>query len=198
MKSCFVIAPIGDPGTETRKRSDLVLKYIISPAVEQCGYTALRADQISEPGLITSQVIQHIIDDPLVVADLTDRNPNVFYELAVRHVLRKPLVQIIRRGDQIPFDVAGTRTIHVDHQDLDSVEEAKKEIIKHIDLSVKMQTIETPISVAVDLKMLRHSDNPEQRSLGELVSAIADMKNDIASLHKRFSTPDLATVKKFY
>lgn len=198
MKVCFVIAPIGDPGTETRKRSDLVLKYVISPAVEQCGYTAFRSDHLSEPGLITSQVIQHIIDDPLVVADLTDRNPNVFYELAVRHALRKPLVQLIRKGDQIPFDVAGTRTIHVDHQDLDSVEEAKREIVKQVEISTKAQIIETPISVAVELQILRQSDNPEQRSLGELVSAIADMKNDIASLQKYFNTPDLAMAKKFY
>ena len=120
-KACFVIAPIGEAESDTRKRSDQILKHVISPAVESCGYNATRADQISEPGMITSQVIQKIVDDPLVVADLTERNPNVFYELAISHVIRKPLVQIIKKGEQIPFDVAGARTIHVDHHDLDSV-----------------------------------------------------------------------------
>lgn len=91
-KKCFVIAPIGEPDSETRKRSDQILKHVISPAVQECGYSATRADQISEPGMITSQVIQHITDDHLVVADLTERNPNVFYELAIRHGIRKPLV----------------------------------------------------------------------------------------------------------
>ena len=183
MKTCFVIAPIGESGSETRKRSDIILKYVIAPVAEHCGYTALRADQISEPGLITSQVIQHIIDDPLVIADLTERNPNVFYELAIRHALRKPLVQIIKKGEQIPFDVAGTRTIPVDHQDLESVEEAKSDIIKQIDSIEKNDhDIETPISVAVELQILRQSENPEERSFAELVSSISDIKTELANL----------------
>jgi hypothetical protein len=140
MKTCFVIAPIGEARSETRKRSDVVLKHIIAPAVEQCGYDALRADQIAEPGIITSQVIQHVIDAPLVVADLTERNPNVFYELAIRHAIRKPLIQIIRSDEQIPFDVAGTRTIGVDHRDLDSVEFAKVEIVKQINALERSHT----------------------------------------------------------
>jgi hypothetical protein len=157
---CFVIAPIGDPETEIRKRSDQVLKHIIRPVVEAKGYKAKRADEIAEPGMITGQVIQHIINDPLVVADLTDRNPNVFYELALRHALRKPLVQIIQKDQIIPFDVAGMRTILVDHRDLDSVAEAKIEMAKQVEAIEKPDAkIESPISVAVDLQSLRQSDN---------------------------------------
>lgn len=186
MKTCFVIAPIGEARSETRKRSDVVLKHIITPAVEQCGYEALRADQIAEPGIITSQVIQHIIDDPLVVADLTERNPNVFYELAIRHAIRKPLIQIIKSDEQIPFDVAGTRTILVDHRDLDSVEFAKAEIVKQIDaLEKKPHEIETPISIAVELKFLRQSDNPEERSLAEILSSLTDIKTELTSLQRQ-------------
>jgi hypothetical protein len=124
-KTCFVIAPIGDDGTDTRERSDKVLRHIITPVVTDLGYEAVRADQLAEPGLISSQVIQHVTDDPLVIADLTERNPNVFYELAIPHALRKPLVQLIAKGERIPFDVAGMRTIEVDIHDLDSVEAAK-------------------------------------------------------------------------
>jgi hypothetical protein len=94
-KTCFVIAPIGEDGSETRKRSDQILDHIIKPAVTECGYTAVRADKIEKPGVITSQVIQHVVEDDLIVADLTERNPNVFYELAVRHATRRqgePLV----------------------------------------------------------------------------------------------------------
>ena len=43
---------------------------------------------------------------------LIERNPDVFYELAIRHAIRKPLVQIIKKCEQIPFDAAGARTIH--------------------------------------------------------------------------------------
>ena len=105
-KVCFVIAPLGDEGSETRKRSDQVLKHIIKPSTADCGYKAVRADEISEPGLITSQIIQHLMDDPLVMADLTELNPNVFYELALCHALKRPLVQIIQKG---PLVMCGGR-----------------------------------------------------------------------------------------
>lgn len=191
MKKCFVISPIGAEGTDTRKRSDQVLKHIIKPAATECGYDANRADEISEPGIITSQVIQRIVDDQLVIADLTERNPNVFYELALRHALRKPLVQIIKKGEQIPFDVAGMRTIPVDHKDLDSVEEAKLEIIKQIKAveNKSSSEIETPISVSLELQALKQSENPEERSLADLVSTISEIRASINNIEKRFEDP---------
>ena len=190
-KICFVIAPIGEPESETRKRSDQVLKHVIGPAASACGYKAIRADHISEPGMITSQVIQHIVDDPLVIADLTERNPNVFYELAIRHAIRKPLVQIIKKGESLPFDVAGTRTIHVDHRDLDSVEDAKREIAAQISsLERDSSNIETPISVSLDLQMLRQSDNPEQRSLADVLSVVTELRSSIVGIEKRLENPE--------
>lgn len=187
---CFVISPIGNPDTDVRRRSDQILKHVIAPAVGKCGYKTLRADQISEPGIITSQVIQHIVEDSLVVADLTGRNPNVFYELAVRHAIQKPLVQIIRKGEAIPFDVAGTRTVHVDHQDLDSVEDAKHEIIKQV-MSVQKDAklVDTPISVAIDLQFLRQSENPEERSLADLVTTISELRSSVTGIEKRLDDP---------
>lgn len=190
-KACFVIAPIGDSDSETRKRSDQVLKHVIRPAVLFCGYKAVRADEIDKPGMITSQVIQHVVNDPLVVADLTERNPNVFYELAIRHALRKPLVQLIRKGDGIPFDVAGTRTIYVDHKDLDSVEAAKNEIVEQIKALEKDATdIETPISVSLDLQLLRSSEKPEERSLADLVASMVDLRASIGKVEARIGTKD--------
>ena len=190
--SCFVISPIGTEGSDIRRRADQILRHVISPAADSCGFETIRADQISEPGLITTQVIQHLIDDPLVIADLTGSNPNVFYELAIRHAIRKPLVQIIQKDEKIPFDVAGMRTIPVDHRDLDSVQEAKAEIEKqiHAVMRKKPEEIESPISVSVELQALRHSDNPEERTLAEFVSAIADLRTNIAGIEKKLSTPE--------
>lgn len=153
-KPCFVIAPIGELGSRIRERSDKVLKHIIRPAVAECGYRAFRADEIDQPGIITRQVIRHVVESPLVVADLTGQNPNVFYELAIRHSLRKPLVQMIEKGEQIPFDVAGMRTIQVNHQDLDSVEAARQAIIRQVcSLETGGVELETPISAVVELAL---------------------------------------------
>lgn len=155
-KNCFVIAPIGEQGSETRKRSDQVLRHIIQPAAEECGYKVSRADKMEKPGLITSQIIQRIMEDDLVVADLTEHNPNVFYELAIRHARRKPVIHIISEGEKIPFDVANSRTIYFNHRDLDSVVDSKqkmKEQIKYLENNP--DDIETPVSVAIDIESMK-------------------------------------------
>lgn len=191
-KICFVISPIGDDESDTRKRSDQVLKHIISGAVEQLGYEVIRADKISEPGIITHQIIQHIVDAPLVVADLTERNPNVFYELALRHAIRKPLVQLIKKGELIPFDVAATRIIQFDLHNLDSVDAAKQEIIAQVkSLEAGKNDTDNPISVSLDLKMLKESGDPEERSLADIVEAISDLRLTITSAEKGFPSSKL-------
>src|SRR3954468_655555 len=110
-RTCFVISPIGDDDSEIRKRSDLLLNYIVRPAAEPHHLTVIRSDEIVEPGMISSQVIEHMLRDAIVVADLTDHNANVFYELALRHSFHKPVIQLIMSGQQIPFYGAPLRTI---------------------------------------------------------------------------------------
>jgi hypothetical protein len=156
---CFVITPIGDRNTDIRVRSDQMLRHVYEPvARERCGYEVIRADQIPKPGLITSQVIQHLIEDPMVIADLTGWNPNVFYELALRHVVKKPIVQLIQTGEPIPFDVAGNRTIQVEYKDLDSVDECKRELEKQIHAVEEDPTlVDNPISFSIDLKSAKSS-----------------------------------------
>jgi len=62
-RTCFVICPIGSPDSSTRKRSDKVLRHIIKPAAIEAGLAEpIRADQISQPGMITSQIIQRIVE----------------------------------------------------------------------------------------------------------------------------------------
>lgn len=190
-KICFVIAPIGDEGSEERRRSDQVLNHIIAPAAKECDYEAIRADKISEPGIITSQIIQHLVEDPLVIADLTGRNPNVFYELAIRHAIRKPVVQIIQAGESIPFDVAATRTIQVNHRDLDSVAKCKNELISQIHSAENDPSlVDTPISIAIDLKFLRQSENPLEKSNAEIISMLQDLKGMMGDFSTKLERGD--------
>ena len=192
-KVCFVISPIGDEDSETRKRSDQVLKHIITDAVKQLDYEVIRADKISEPGIITTQIIQYIVDSELVIADLTERNPNVFYELAIRHATRKPLVQLIKKGETIPFDVAATRIIQFDIHNLDSVASAKEEIILQIQsLELGKGEVNNPISASFDLKMLKESNNEEDRSIADVLEAISDLRLAITSVDKKVHNAELS------
>ena len=125
MKDCLIISPIGPTGSEDRRRSDLLCEFLYEPSLQKHGYKAIRADRIDEAGVITHQVIRHLLECPLVIADLASRNANVFYELGIRHAVGKPFIHVVDEAGKLPFDVATIRTVEVDHNDVKSFETAK-------------------------------------------------------------------------
>jgi hypothetical protein len=131
-KVCFVIAPIGGPKSPERRHSDRVYKHIIQAAAERCGYTPLPAKEIPGSGLIIAEVIKHVVSAPLVIADLTGGNANVFYELALRHAVRRPIVQIIASDEEIEFDVSHIRTLQFDIDDVIDDPNSEKETIRKL------------------------------------------------------------------
>ena len=194
-KICFIISPIGDAGSDIRKRSDTIRDHIIKPALAPLDYTIERADTVNESGMITSQIVQRIMDSALVIADLTDRNPNVFYELAIRHATRKPFIQLIRDGDPIPFDVAGLRTIPVDIHDLGSAAEARQSINAQASaFESGTEDLQTPISVAIDLQLLRRSDSPEHQSLADILSSLSGLKQAVDALQQQLNRRTLSVL----
>ncbi|MEV6814828.1 hypothetical protein [Micromonospora sp. NPDC051296] len=187
-RACFVIAPIGPEGSDIRKRSDQILNHVIRPVVEERGFVAVRGDEIERAGMITSQVLDHIIQNELVIADLTDQNPNVFYELAVRHALRKPFVQLLAKNQQLPFDVQGMRVILIDHTDLDSVDLAKKQLGRAIDAFGEGADVVTPMSVALTLQELRGSSSPREAGLSQVIETLPQMMDILQDLQRHLGT----------
>lgn len=151
--TAFYITPIGAEGSDERKHSDLFLSSLVEPAIEPLSLKVVRADKIDKPGVITSQIIQYLLKARLVIADLSFHNPNVFYELAIRHMVKKPVVQIIRQGDRVPFDVGQVRTIVIDNTDIYSLipklEVYRSEIATHV-----RRALETPEEVDNPLSQL--------------------------------------------
>lgn len=115
---CFYITPIGEEGSEQRKHSDMLLECLVTPVLEEYGLKAIRADYIDKPGIITNQILDYITKSRMVIADLSFHNPNVFYELAVRHMKGLPAIHLSRTNDKIPFDIGNFRTITLDMTDL--------------------------------------------------------------------------------
>ncbi|MFB9407305.1 hypothetical protein [Dactylosporangium matsuzakiense] len=196
-RRCFVIAPIGDEGSPTRVRSNKVMRYLIKPVVEEMGFVAERGDEINKVGYITSEVIDRIISDDLVIADLTDLNPNVFYELAVRHAVRKPFVQLIEHTQVLPFDVHGMRTILVDF-DPEALDRAKDQLRESITwLDQNMERVVTPISYAVATQELRGSSSAETAVLTQVSQALPQVAEALQELRAAVlgerSTPDPAS-----
>jgi hypothetical protein len=136
-KVCFVITPLGSEGSEERRHADMMLKHLLAPVAEQQFKLKLvRANKIAKAGLITQQIFEHLAKARVCVADLSFSNPNVFYELGVRHVCKLPTIQIVRKGDKIPFDVSQGRTIVIDSSDvytvMDRFESARRELAEHM------------------------------------------------------------------
>jgi hypothetical protein len=118
-KRCFVISPIGEPGSDIREHADAVFRGIIVPALDELRQDGMeiepvRSDQLQEPGSISHQMFREIFHDDLCVAILTFPNPNVFYELAVAQCAYRPLVALLQETKDLPFDVADLRAVSYD------------------------------------------------------------------------------------
>lgn len=105
----FVAMPYG---TKEEIDFNAVFQELIKPALENAGFEVFRADEEMRAGNIRTDMFQELLLADLVVADLSIDNPNVWYELGVRHALRKRgVVQITCRRDQTPFDVLTERSV---------------------------------------------------------------------------------------
>jgi nucleoside 2-deoxyribosyltransferase len=107
---CFVMMP-------TRRESESIYWTLIRPATENVGLVPLRADQIFTPGSIMEQIRAAIRESRVCIADVTNDNPNVLYELGLAEAFGKPVILIAQTGSQRPFDIAGNRYIAFDPTD---------------------------------------------------------------------------------
>lgn len=118
---CFVIMPFGDPekDPEQARKLENIYSQWIKPTIEGIGLPenpserihCHRADKEPRPGEIITHVIENLVDADIVVADLSGKNPNVFYELGVRHTVANNTLLIADSIDDIPFDLRGLRAI---------------------------------------------------------------------------------------
>ena len=105
-ETCFVMMPFAEPIGGYYKK-------IYEPAIEKAGLKPVRADnEIFGTGKIMDQVWSGINSAKVLVAELTTRNPNVFYELGIAHALRKPVVLVSSNDKDVPFDLHHIRVIY--------------------------------------------------------------------------------------
>lgn len=113
-KICFIISTIGSENSDSREKADEKLNYLFKPVLENLNYKVIRSDNEDTPGSISRKIVERIIGSDMVVADITDENPNVFYELAIRNSVNKPIIIIKSPSQKPPFDIQDTRAISVD------------------------------------------------------------------------------------
>ena len=109
-KTCFVITPIGDNNSDIRRHIEGIIDQAIVPALGE-KYEIEVAHRKYEIGSINDRVIKSVVEADLVIANLTTTNPNVMYELAIRHSFGKPVIVIAEEGTKLPFDIVVENTI---------------------------------------------------------------------------------------
>ena len=181
-KCCFVISPIGSPSSDIKKYSDKFLKFIVKYSLEPIGYEVVRSDEISEPGTITVQIIRKLIEVEIVVADLTSINPNVMYELAIRHALKKPVILMARTGEKLPFDIINERMIFFDINDIESIENARNELKRQaIFIESEQFAMDNLFSLTEEVVSQISHGSPIEKNIGIILEDIAYIKSAIRS-----------------
>lgn len=116
---CFVVMGFGkkkDPETNRTIDLDQTYQHIIRPAVKACDMECVRADEITDTGLIDRGMYALLYRADVVIADVSTNNPNAIYELGVRHTLKKHSTIIIKEGKgNIPFDINHNRVLNYEH-----------------------------------------------------------------------------------
>ena len=110
-KKCYVIMPYGGNDEARKKRFKSIYSAIIKPAAENKGYTVMREDHEARQGNINTNIIKSLAEADLVIADLSENNWNVAYELGIRHALAKNgTILLIDDKTNIMFDIHGNKT----------------------------------------------------------------------------------------
>jgi hypothetical protein len=137
------------------------------------------AHEIASPGSITNQVIEHLLDDEIVIAILTGMNANVMYELAVRHAARLPVVVLSAHGTSLPFDIASERVVlYVD--DMAGVRELVPQLTVAVEKALADKKPDNPIYRARDVIVMR--EDVARTGSNEMKYVVVQLENIQATL----------------
>ena len=166
---CFVITPIGGSGSATRRATDGLINSTIIPALKEFRFEVEVAHKISQTGSITHQVIERLLTAELVIANLTHLNPNVMYELAVRHAKRLPVVTIAEADTDLPFDISDERTIFYAN-DMAGVIELREQLRNACKFALKEEQPDNPIYRAAQTVLIKEvaQDDPQRYIMSKL------------------------------
>jgi hypothetical protein len=190
---CFVIMPFGDPQAdpEQARKLDQIYTNWIKPAVESVEIPGSpgrvvchRADKEMRPGDAIAHIIEQLVDSEIVIADLTGRRPNVFYELGVRHAVNNNTILIAEDAEDVPFDLRGLRTIiyRYDPESMLKLRDSLSSMIRNI--LVDGGRIDNPVRTFLynrEMHRLIHAPNPPGfDAVNELISEFAAVRKELA------------------
>lgn len=129
-KRCFVIMPFSTTSpSHTSQYWNNHFERFLKPAIESSGeFEAFRSEPLRQD--ITRQIVTDLVFSPIVVAELTDNNPNVYWELGIRQSFRHGTVTVAEKGSEIPFDIASKGVLFYCSQDTKREDKFRRQLGK--------------------------------------------------------------------
>lgn len=190
-KTCFIISTIGKEGKPEREKSDEKLNHLFIPVLKELGYSWIRADQEDSAGSISRAIVERVINSEMVIADISDQNPNVFYEIAIRNAVHKPLIIIRSTGQKPPFDIQDTRAIGVDMSKPNIWRPAMDKLKKQIESAVK-DPKKASESILSDFTFNIETDKKVDKE-SEVLLHVKDLQGQIKRVDKKLQQIDQQT-----
>lgn len=161
---------------------------IYKPAIASAHLEVHRADDLFRPSTIVNDIWSYTKRAKLLLADLTGKNPNVFYELGLAHALGKPAILIAESMDEVPFDLRALRVIIYDKNAPDWGSLLKEKIASSI-----REVLESPVAAVLPAFLELNNSSPKpvltagERQFAEMRQEIELLRHELRSSHERSS-----------
>ena len=193
---CFVIMPIANPDGYDDGHFEKVYEDIHKVACINAGYNPVRADEVKPTNLIHLDILQKLIDSPMAICDLSNRNPNVLFELGLRQAFDKPTVLVQEFGTPPIFDISPLRYTNYRkelryREVLEDQIKITAALIATKEASTKGEGVNSIIrllSLTKPASLNEVSDNDTTSMLRLIISQMNDLKTDLNKTNQRINS----------
>ncbi len=185
-KRAFVIMPFSP--TLSEKDWAEVFENVFKPALEECGYECSRAE--TSRGSLIASILEGLVEADLVLADVTDRNANVFYELGVRHSLRRGTIIVSNGTEHVPSDLRGYWFLTYGLRPAEVIK-FKAEIKRLVrEFEDKPQRSDSPVSDYLDRVQLSTSRQINHDNVKKLGALLTELSGNELAIRQYLSTEE--------
>ena len=187
-KKCFVIMPFSSTKSCTEQKWTEMFDFIIKPAVEEAGLGYECERSVAERENIIKGILEALNKANVVIADLTDNNPNVFYELGVRHTLTNRTILIAQSQKYIPFDLRPYPVAFYSESPA-KIAEFKKDIKKKLeDIEKNPQRSDNPVADFLKDRNIVLLSSEKKQNLARLTALLSELSFNIDAVDSILNT----------
>jgi hypothetical protein len=199
INDCFIIMPVSDPDGYDKGHFKKVYEDIFKVACEKSGFHAIRSDEVLQTNLIHLDILQKLIASPMAICDLSNRNPNVLFELGLRQAFDKPTVLVQECGTPKIFDIAPLRyteyrkELHYREvlEDQITISEALKATKKATDSGEGINSIINLLSLSSPASLKDVTVNDSAKMLQIVMSEMNELRTDFQRTIQRIDERDI-------